>query len=474
MLLLAVVLLLLAEAGHPPGSWASTGYLMLAAFGSTMPYMLSWPTPYVEAISWAVTFSAASLYCLIRGWLTAACVLAMLAFFTRVNTGASAMFAVGVIALFERNRRVLVMLAVSACFFVTYNHARFGTYLDGLPVHLHVQYDTARLARLGGTLFHPGQAYAMLADYLFQPPQFRASFPWLEYRPGTLMPLRWLDLMDHHTGALPIMPALAWLSMGAWFGETRRRVRWILLAPLIGVVLLSCMASFSHRYLHEFALLFLPAGVYGLRWAMAARWRLWVTVVLSVWSIYACGAIALVAQGEVSPWIPQEAMDRHRAVQFRVDRWIGGGGNSAIEVDYMKGAIAPRVEGLEVRLLPAGARYRFDGARWVQLEGPPVHRFQTKVAYEKLPEAIATDVLRAGTGEDSDAVVLRRVSPGRYSVCVDHYRTKIECGAEIALEVRREYVFDSEMDRMNREVRVKLDGVPVVTRHTPLWNWIAP
>ena len=50
----------------------------------------------------------------------------------------------------------------------------------------------------------------------------------------------------------------------------------------------------------------------------------------------------------------------------------------------------------------------------------------------------------------------------------------IECGAEISLAVRREYVFDCELERMNRGVLVTLDGVPVITRHTPLWNWVAP
>ena len=108
ILLLFFLLLILREAGHPPGSWAWSAFLLLTAFGTSIPYQWSWPTTYVEAITFATAFGAGALYCLLRwsrtessGWLIAACLIGLLAFFSRVTAGLGPLIFTGVIALRE-------------------------------------------------------------------------------------------------------------------------------------------------------------------------------------------------------------------------------------------------------------------------------------------------------------------------------------------------------------------------------------
>lgn len=475
LLFLAVIVLMLAEAGYPLGSWPSTAYLLLAAFGSTIPYVLSWPTTYTEAISWGIAAGAASLYCLIRWtrerstrWLTLACLAAILAFFSRVTAGAGPMLAVGIIALRERNKRTLLMLTAAAALFVLYNHARFGTWLNSVPVELHVQYNEARLRTVKGTLFHPEQAPPVLLEYLIHPPRFRASYPWLGFRHGfTARGIQRMDMMEVHIGALFLMPALLLLAIaGIATGP-----RWILLAPGVGLLLVASVAAINHRYVHEFVLLLLPAGVYGLRWALAAPWRIVLTAVLALWSCYANWATALVAQRELHHWISDEARDRHRTTRFVMDRWLAGNPDAPLDVDYLRDGPPPAVTGLEVRLrYPAGSRYRFDGERWQHVAGPVAHRFRVQLRVDK-PEPRVYELLVAGAVPEFDSITIRPAPQGQYVACVDHYRFSMECGASFPLAAGRTYLFDCEFDRLNREVRILLDGKQVTLRKVGVAAW---
>lgn len=502
--IVALVCLLLIHAGHRVTDPLAVAYVLLAILGSTVVYMWSWPTAYVETISCAVAFGIASIYCLLRevsqpeakdgrggGWLVAATVAALLSFLTRANTGAGPLLAAGVVALgaarrppdkgsAAASRRLaavsLGLLAAGVAAFVWYNHVRFGTYFNAVPMHLHVQYDEARLRHIGGTLFHPEQSPTLFLNYLLNLPVFRGSYPWLDYRPvPSYLPA--LDVVDQHAGVFGLMPALAWLAWaGLRNGVKTAAERWVLLAPLVSLFLLSSIAAVNHRYVHEFTLLLIPAGVFGLRWAWATSARRWITMALAAWSIYANWALALVNQREMHLYISEEARDRHRATRFVVDRWLSRDRSNSVDFDYERGgngSAPPPVAGLNVRLTNHGGRYRYDGERWQHAGGPAAHAFQVKLSLDALPAPPRLDLLSLGDAGHSDTVVME-LRPGdrTYRVCVDHYSGGAECGTEFQLAAGRDYVFDCAFDRLNREAIVRLDGQEVLRRKgMPLHPW---
>lgn len=497
LLLLSFLILILSEAGHAPGSWASSGFLLLAAFGSTIPYMWSWPTGYVEAISWAVAFAAGSIYCLLRWrrresirWLVAACVLGLAAFFSRVNTGAGPLTAAGLIALREvwraggaRRKPALAILALLGAFagvFLAYNHARFGTYLDAFPARYHIQYKGERLARINGMFYHPIQAPPIFYDYLFHLPRFRASYPWLEFNPSPAADVGVVDMHDPHTGALPVMPAFALLAWGGWRSLARRRrgERWLLLlTPLPGLVLLAMIVCISHRYLHEFILLLAPAGAYGLTWAWSAPRLRFAALGLAAFGLFANWAIALVASREVLPWTNLVAQDAHRATRFRVDRWLGFNGDQAMPLEFnpLRESAPPPVEGVEVKYAGTGSRYLFTGGRWQHRSGPPMHRFTLRVPGDSLSGQPRRTILMLGAPPQAEVIALDRsqASPGHARVCIEHWGSEQHkpCGSEIRLEAGRTYEFVCDLDRLNRRVEVSLNGVVVASRKVELHAW---
>ena len=489
LLFLIAVGLILIDAGHRPGTWTFTGYILLTAFGSTMQWMWGWPSTWVEAISWALAFAALSIYCLLKaatsgtgdGWLIGGCLLAMLAFFTRISTGAGPMLAVGLMAIVQWRRHggrprlapavVMLLLAASAFGYVVNNHVRMGTYLNAVPIDLHIAYGPKRLARLGGTLFHPEKTPAILIVYLLQFPVLRASYPWLEYRPGALFDFRGMDFVDAHMGVLYIMPALAWLAWAGWREQASRTKRWLLLTPLVGLLLLATIAAIAQRYVHEFILLLAPAGAYGLNWALATRRRRWITYCLSAWSIYAGWAAALVGQREIMYWVSDEALDRHRVTRYQVDRWLGNAPPNPIVFDYVKGAPPPPVTGVRTRIAQTGAEFEFDGSRWRQLSGASLHHYRVPARFTTLPDK-PVRLFSAGDPPVTDIITLEPATAGKYRLRLEHWTTYWEFGPEFDLVAGREYVFDCHLDRLNREMRVLLDGKSIGYRRTPIWYWL--
>ena len=472
LLFLAVVGLILADAGHPFGTWTSTFYLLLTAFGSTIPTMWGWPTTWVEAISWATAFAAASLYCLLRwsrldkgAWLIAACLMAILSFFTRVSTGAGPLLAVGLVALYTWWRRppsrraavvTLVLLGVTVYLFTALNYARMGTYLNPVPITLHVAYGADRLARIGWTLFHPEKALPILLNYLLDAPRFRGSYPWLEYGPASLFHVSGMDFQDVHGGVLPTMPALVWLAWAGWRSSDGKRVRWLLLAPLVGIALVVTVAAMAERYVHEFLLLLAAAGAYGLSWAMASRPRRWITYVLSAWSVYAGWALGLVGQRETMYWISDDALDRHCTFRSSIDARLG-------QPHPLEGT-------RRVKIPQTGSLYAFDGSTWQRCAGPPTHLIRVRIRFDALP-AGPFHLLSAGKAPDADIVFLEQVSPGRYHVRMTHPGRNPEIGPDFELVAGRDYLFACLLERANQRVSVSLDGAVVGERKTGLIRW---
>ena len=488
ILLLAAVGMILREAGHAPGTLPFAGYLLLVAFGSTIPHMLSWPTTYMEAICWAVAFAVASMSCLLRwarvrrdGWLLAACILSILALFSRVSTGVVPMFTVGFFAMRQlwrpRHRSlaaaaVILLIGLSIGGYAAYNHSRFGLFWNSIPVQYHVQYDADRLKRIGGILFHPEKSPLLSIEYLFHAPRFRASYPWLEFRPGnsTTVPLGGMDIIEPHAGVVWFMPALIWLALAGWFATRDKVVRWPLLSPFVAMGMLVSVAAVSHRYIHEFLLLLVPAGAFGLSWATATRPKLLITLLLSAWSLFASWALALVGQREVMLWVSDDAVERHRTTRFQVDRWFGLNPKYPSEFAYMKDSLPFSVPGAHVRIFPYGSEFEFDGRLWQRKSGPPVHRFKTRVRFETSP-GDSTQLLFAGKPPEADLISLDCVWPGHYRVRLDHWGTASEFGPGFDLVLGRNYLFDFELDRLNRRMRVTIDGAVMAERKAALWRW---
>ena len=493
LLMLFFLMLIVDEAGYAPGSWAWPGFLMLTAFGSTLPYMWGWPTGYVEAILWGTAFAAGAIYALLRWsrvrrgrWLWAACVLGLLAFFSRVTAGVGPLAITGILALRswwwrgpERRTAagVLVTLTAAAGLFVTYNYARFGTLLDAVPVRYSVQYTPERLARIGGSLLHPAQAPLILLNYALHTPQFRSSYPWLEFRGKPTVPPRVNDLADYHVGFPASMPALLLLAGAGWWRWRSRRELWILLAALPGLLIVASTVFLAHRYVHEFILLLAPAAAFGLGWAWESLGRRLLVVALGLFSIYAGWAIALVGQREALPWTDEDARERHRITRYTVDRWLGAEGARKMPIlfDYRRGDFPPSVEGVEGQFQGIESRYRFQDGEWRHVAGPFMHRFESRLARGfTLPDQPRIPLASGGKGGESDTVLLLR-SPAQadlYRVCIEHGGLPTTpCSAELGITPDREYLFVHDFDRLNRRVRVTLDGAVLVSRDVLLHAW---
>jgi hypothetical protein len=196
---------------------------------------------------------------------------------------------------------LVLYLAAMIFGFLEVNHAKFGSYLDPVPIRYHVLYGPERLARIQGTLIHPDMFPAIAASY-FDPTYINLSekFPYVAMTTRSHA-LTHMDAVEPYASFPAAMPGALFLAgAGVWFlfRPAGAQFHWcvpILLAALASTVPTLSFVYISYRYQHDWFPFLFSAAMLGAVWvaqiqqrrvrnlvvaglAVAAIWSVWANV----------------------------------------------------------------------------------------------------------------------------------------------------------------------------------------------------
>lgn len=317
-------------------AWA-TGFAAISIVSTTQVFLVSTPFLYHEYNAWGAAFTYGSLYLLARfltgdsvRYFYAAWLVALMALQTRTNVGLGALAPVFGVSLLLSVRQlpalhrwvepvvavsglgalkvsagwhyvsifVLALFALSSPFLVAL--AKWGsTTLVPLNIHIGMIEDPAKLARIGGSLFHPSNFLFNLKHYftLFSM-QALDVFPYFRLGPwewGVERGRVYLDQGEPFL-SLPItMPLFLVLSGVGVLAAVRSGEFAPLRVPLLGAFLggvpILFIAAIAPRYTHDFWVFLVFAGAIG--WAVLFNARtprrpafLAAAILLSVYGAY--------------------------------------------------------------------------------------------------------------------------------------------------------------------------------------------
>jgi hypothetical protein len=518
---MAAVMAFMDEFEVPPNPFV----LVVAVLGSTVFFLCSYAIVYHEAIMvgaalalWAYLFFCRYLRQARLGFLAAACVLSFLSFFARFTVGAGPLMfasflcvallfryaAEGRTAGWARRSQVVLdwlkfpspagagkhaaflalCLGITGATYVSVNHAKFGTWLTPNPYQYHVQYDTARLARIEGRATHLSNIPFGLRAY-FGPGRigFRESFPWIGLtkrgpEPGSATKI---DFIEGYSSIPAAMPALSLLAVLGIAFAIQRRAGWkravlpIAVAAFGGASALLAFTAFSYRYVHDFYPFLVIPAILGagavpsisrkpLRVAVKA-----LVIVAGIWSIAANVAFALRWQRE-DFWPDPVARAAFLRFRGRVDRLLPIGTPEPMR--YQMGDEFGYLRKGQVLMVadPPGS-YRYDGEQWRFVGGRPLHLFDLRVKFP-LGHAYQRMLLwSAGHAGASDAVSIIYRSPSEIHFCAEHWGTERVCGTATDIEGGREYRLRINADRLNSLLIVDLNGQNVLQCPVTFYIW---
>jgi hypothetical protein len=219
---------------------------------------------------------------------------------------------------------IATVLAVQA----SIHHAKFGDWGLAPPVEKHMAFrDPARLARIGGRMFHLGNLPTGLYNY-FSPASalFSSSFPWVGPTPRVrVLPGAYVDGAEHFMGLPHIAGALLVLAaIGVWAARRHPEIRPALAVAAalgLGSAALLCFAGLCGRYLYDFyppLALAGGAGVAVLRATSRPKLRAVVRTV-AVCNLVAGLSMAFVVQRSYADAPRRSAL---RALGSRIDRAV--------------------------------------------------------------------------------------------------------------------------------------------------------
>ena len=492
------------------GIRSSPFLLAILILGSTLLFLCSHAVVYHEAIMTGAALALWAYLFFCRYWrqprfglLAALCVLSFLAFFSRLTVGAGPLIASSFLCVallirgFAHLRRagalldwlkfpspadavkhgmfVALWLGITIVTYVSVNHAKFGTWLNPAPYQFHIQYDAARLSRMGGSINHFSMIPITLGTY-FGPGrmQFESSFPWFNLTKGPPVSAAKIDLIDEHSSIPAAMPALAILSiLGLFFAvktSSLRRALPVAVAAFAAGCLILINGFVAYRYVHDYYPFLVVSSILGagaVQSISSKSVRLTATVLIAVagiWSIAASFAVTLRWQRE--DFWPQPAP---QAAYFRMRRFV----ESVIPLGKQGDGYTPKYvrNGDVITVIDPPATYRRDGQRWNFVSGVPLHQFRLLVKF-RVGEANQHMALWcAGHLDASDAVSVVYASPTRIFFCSDHWGHGGACGPTMEIQPGREYHLRIDADRLNSEFTLTLDGQKVLADLAWLHPW---
>lgn len=493
--------------------------LLVAVVGSTLFFLCSFAIVYHEA---SITAASLALWAYFFFWrylrrpgifyLAAACLISFLSFFARLSVGAgplilgSFLWVALVVRIFSNARwnpveRFLGWLKfpsplnaqahaafLSCCLIATaatylfVNHAKFGTWLDPAPYRYHIQYDAARLARIGGRFNHLSNIPFNLSVY-FSPDRIHLDkrFPWFNLtgeKPGPGSAAK-VDLIEGYTSATAGEPALVILSIlglasVAWRIAARRALP-MMVAALLGGSLALTVAYVAGRYLHDFYPFLVISAIAGaaaipsisnrpLRLALKC-----LVILAGIWSIAAFFVITLRYQSEGS-WADPERHTAYRHLRDRVESWLPLAPAEPIRYNF-----GDKLEDIHAgQLLTVGdppSTYRFDGEHWLHVSGAPLYDFRMTLKFPLGEPTERAPLWFAGTASAYDAVFIEYTDLARIRFCSDQTGGTLACGLIIGIEPGREYHLEIDADRLNSQLTGKVDGQTLFAGPMQFHNW---
>jgi len=485
--------------------------LAILILGSTLLFLCSHAVVYHEAIMtgaalalWAYLFFCRYWRQPRFGFLASFCMLSFFAFFSRLTVGAGPQIASSFLCVallirgFVPTRRagvlldwlkfpspadavkhgmfVALWLGITIVTYVSVNYAKFGTWLNPAPYQFHIQYDAARLSRMGGSINHLSMIPITLGAYL-GPSRigFERNFPWFYLTKGPPPPsTAKIDLIDDHSSIPATMPALAILSiLGLFFAVKStglRRTLPVTAAAFAAGSLILPNAFVAFRYLHDYYPFLVISSILGAGAVQSIsrksirRTAAVLIVLTGIWSIAACFAVTLRWQRE-NFW-PQPAP---QAAYFRMRRFV----ESILTFGNTGDGYTPKYvrNGDVITVIDPPATYRHDGRRWNFVSGVPLHQFRLLVKFPVGEANKRMTLWCAGHPGDSDAASIVYASPTRVSFCSGHWGHGGTCGPTMEIQPGREYHLRIDADRLNSEFTVTLDGQKVLADLAWLHPW---
>jgi len=216
---------------------------------------------------------------------------------------------------------IATVLAVQA----SIHRAKFGSWGLAPPIEKHMSFqDPARLARIGGRMFHLGNLPTGLYNYLSPTAAlFSSRFPWVGPSPSVrVLPGAHIDGVEHFVGLPHIAGALLLLTaIGVWGVRAHPEIRpGLAVAAALGMgsAAVFCFAGLCGRYLYDFyppLALAGAAGVAVLRATGRSRLRAAVRTI-AVYNLVAGLSMAFVVQRSYGDAPRRAAL---RALGSRID-----------------------------------------------------------------------------------------------------------------------------------------------------------
>ncbi|MDQ6809235.1 MAG: hypothetical protein M3Z64_07400 [Verrucomicrobiota bacterium] len=340
-------------------------FVICAGLGSTNIFLVARSFTFHEAIMWAGTFALLFTWVTLKylarpsgALLGVAGCFAFMSFSSRPTVGAGALLAMCVLLLvllwraagrrtgagwlFElqspsRPLRHATIAAVTA--FVTIgvylgmNYGKFRTF-TAVPLQYYHYYKLmpARMQITGGKQIHLENIPTSVATYFgFRGVHLQPSFPWFDRsRDATFVGSPAIDMVDGFSTFPVSMPALTLLAVLGGFAvvrgrsEIERRLRFPVVALLIGGSIVLATVALCERYLHDFypALIVLAAvGICRVGAGSTAGWKIAGLSVLALISIILNCSFALIHQ-RLTAGAPPEKVAEFQRWQRTIDNGL--------------------------------------------------------------------------------------------------------------------------------------------------------
>lgn len=497
---------LLRRESRAPGRLAETVFCVAIGPASTLLFLCSRAYVHHEAIVWGAALLLLSAFLVLRYWrcghpglMILAGMAASLAFFTRPTAGAGALAllagaAAGGWALARHASKPVSLEVrrvtwVTACCIVAtwalslaYNKARFGSWLESVPVRLHVQYTEKRLQHIHGSLFNWRAAPQNAASYwLFPNLALTGLFPWIESTSKFVRETDRVkyDLIEPHASVLATEPALLLLAVcgvvGAIVLACRRHSRPLILigALAVGTATLLPVVAVSERYVHDLYPFLAVAGGLGLAW-LPARPRAFAAaaaVPLVCWGVFAMSALALIFQRDIVWGIPDERRSQLIALSVLA--------NQTREVLALKDRVLPARLETKVTLPCQEGELRVQTAdrsvlrctqkHWETLPFPEVKRFHL-VLPPNWP-AVLEPLVSAGKSGAADFIYIAYPAAGQVQIGYDHWGGAGYRSGAIAAAPGGSMDVTVVMDALSDTLLVSVDGKEVLRQRAHFHSW---
>lgn len=481
------------EDGRKPDLLGPAMFLLAAGLGSSLIFLASRSFAYHEALIWSGAFSLSAYWGLVRflerpstRLLLATCVLACLAFFSRVAGGAGAVFACGLLLLglliswaesrwrgrlpsvvsripewlgLETNSKAgvhaLVLLSFLLCLTASHlglNYWKWGEAFVSVPLKYHRQTfsDPERLERLKADAFSVRQVRVTFVNYFLRRNlEVSSTYPFFRMNSGKAgrksfegeFPEAKVDSVEPFSSLPASSPGLFVLGLvgvAAMFLLRRPELRLFripLLAAAAGASVVLTIGFLTYRYLHDFYPVLVIAAAVGGAFVGTRRSRIRRSIVRgAVFLLLTFGILVNVIL----------AVDYQRRVVWGVDHRIRR--RYEIAVDRLNRFLDPRLPSTVFRMI---------------------------VQFPRRPASSVEPMMTLGRESAGDLFFVKYLSPDSVAFGYHHQGLGGSLSAPISIVPGRDYRADIAIEPERESVRFTFDGQTIYTQLTSLHPWDA-